>query len=249
MAYLGTRSSAHDEPRIHRWIWAGLGTLAAFSVLPAWPTFADTSQAQSAASIAQVEGNARSNSQPRQAQPAEAEAPANPGEVLHDRLFAALKAARNEAEGQAIENEIWRFWLADAPDSATRSLVDEAMKKRGVYDTEGAEALLDEAVAKSPAYAEAYNQRAFVRFLREDMDGALADADRALELEPKHFGAMAGRALILMRQGRFRLAQDQLHQAVAIHPFLKERSMIVPTDPAAGAPPAPEPSKPKGIDL
>ena len=174
-------------------------------------------------------------------------AEATPGKKLHDRLFAALKAARNEAEGRQIENEIWHFWLAEAPDSETRTLIDDAMKKRGVYDTEGAEALLDKAVARSPDYAEAYNQRAFVRFLRDDMDGALDDADRALALEPKHFGAMAGRALILMRQGRFRLAQDQLRQAVAIHPFLKERSMIVPSEPGQAPQPAPTPSK--GIDL
>ena len=174
-------------------------------------------------------------------------AKAKPGAELRDRLFTALKAARNEAEGQAIENEIWHFWLAEAPDSDTRALVEDAMKKRGVYDTEGAEALLDKAIAKSPEYAEAYNQRAFVRFLRDNMDGALEDADRALELEPKHFGAMAGRALILMRQGRARLAQHQLRQAVAIHPFLKERSMIVPAEPDGSPKPAPMPSK--GIDL
>ena len=174
-------------------------------------------------------------------------AEAKPGARLRDRLFAALKAARSETEGRAIENEIWRFWLADAPDATSRALVERAMKKRGVYDTEGAEALLDKAIARSPDYAEAYNQRAFVRFLRENMDGALEDADQALAFEPKHFGAMAGRALILMRQGRFRLAQDQLRQAVAIHPFLKERSMILPTEPGQGPHPASTPSK--GIDL
>lgn len=178
---------------------------------------------------------------------AERTAKARPGAQLHDRLFVALKAARSEADGRAIENEIWRFWLAEAPDSETRALIDEAMKKRGVYDTEGAEALLDDAISKSPNYAEAYNQRAFVRFLRDDIDGALEDADRALAREPKHFGAMAGRAMILMRQGRFRLAQDQLRQAVEIHPFLKERSMIVPTEP--GRAPETVPSQPKGIEL
>ncbi|WP_370194784.1 tetratricopeptide repeat protein, partial [Aurantimonas coralicida] len=100
----------------------------------------------------------------------------------------------------------------------------------------------DAAVAAAPDYAEAFNQRGFVRFLQEDFDGALADVDRAITLEPKHFAAMSGRAIILMRQGRFRLAQAQLREAVAIHPFLKERAMIVPEAPDT-------PADPGGIDL
>ena len=51
---------------------------------------------------------------------------------------------------------------------------------------------------------------------------------------------MAGRALILMRQGRHPLAQKQLREAVAIDPFLKERGLI------AGEP---EPPVKPGVDL
>ena len=179
--------------------------------------------------------------------------PVTRGAALHDKLFAALKNARDENEGRAIENEIWRFWLAEAPDRDTRALVEDAMRKRGVYDTEGAEAALDRAIARSPDYAEAYNQRAFVRFLRDDLDGALEDCDRAIAIEPDHFGAMAGRALVLVRQGRAALAQAQLQRAVAVHPFLKERSMLVPSPGQGPLPPAgpsqPAPERPAGVDL
>ena len=156
-----------------------------------------------------------------------------------DRLFAALKTAPNEAAARAIEDTIWRRWM-QAPDRHTQGLVREAMARREVYDFAGARALLDEAVAAAPNYAEVYNQRGFVLFLQDDFDAALQDVDRAIELEPRHFAAMAGRALILMRQGRHRLAQAQLRRAVAIHPFLKERSLIVG-----------EPEKPPrpGVDL
>ncbi|HEY9056079.1 MAG TPA: tetratricopeptide repeat protein [Aurantimonas sp.] len=118
--------------------------------------------------------------------------------------------------------------MSAAPDSTTRRLVDDAMNRRGDYDFAGARQLLDKAITRAPAYAEAFNQRGFIRFLQDDFDGALEDVDRAIELEPRHFAAMAGRAHILMRQGRFRLAQAQLREAVNIHPFLKERTMLVP---------------------
>lgn len=172
-------------------------------------------------------------------------APPEPERALRSaeaRLFATLKNAATEAEGRAAEAAIWRHWMEAAPDAATRRLVEEAMDRRGSYDFAGARALLDTAVAAAPDYAEAFNQRGFVRFLQEDFDGALADVDRAIALEPRHFAAMSGRAIILMRQGRFRLAQTQLREAVAIHPFLKERAMIVPEAPDT-------PAAPGGIDL
>ncbi|MCE7027239.1 tetratricopeptide repeat protein [Jiella avicenniae] len=159
-----------------------------------------------------------------------------------DRLYAALKTAPDEAAARAIEDAIWRRWM-EAPDLRTADLVREAMARREIYDFAGARTLLDEAVARAPDYAEAYNQRGFVRFLQEDYDGALEDVDRAIEREPRHFAARAGRALILMRQGRHRLAQAELRRAVEIHPFLKERGMLV------GEPAKPsEPPRP-GIDL
>ncbi|MEF2547212.1 tetratricopeptide repeat protein [Aurantimonas sp. E1-2-R+4] len=160
------------------------------------------------------------------------------------KLFVALKAATSDVEGRAAEAAIWRFWMRAAPDSTTRRLVDDAMSRRGNYDFAGARELLDEAITRSPTYAEAFNQRGFIRFLQEDFDGALEDVDRAIALEPYHFGAMAGRAHILMRQGRFRLAQAQLRAAVAIHPFLKERAMLAPPVDAA-----PEKPPDGGIDL
>ena len=158
-----------------------------------------------------------------------------------DDLYSALKQAKDEATARQIENRIWQRWMR-APDSRTGDLVREAMDRRGVYDFAGAKTLLDEAVARSPDYAEAYNQRGFVLFLQDDYDGALADVDRAIEREPRHFAAMAGRAMILMRQGRHQLAQTQLREAVAIHPFLKERGLIV------GEPAKPLQTLP-GVDL
>lgn len=151
-----------------------------------------------------------------------------------DPLFDALKAAPDEASARVIEDRIWRLWM-HAPDRRTEDLVRRAMEKRRVYDFAGAKALLDEAAAGAPAYAEVYNQRGFVLFLQEDYDAALEDVDRAITLEPRHFAAMAGRALILMRQGRHRLAQKQLREAVAINPFLKERGLIA-EDPKRDAP-------------
>src|SRR5690606_31046067 len=89
-------------------------------------------------------------------------------------------------------------------------------------------AILDGVVADAPDYAEGWNQRAFIRFLRDDPDGSLEDIERTLALEPLHFAALAGKAMILMRQGRIEPGQEALRRAVEIHPWLKERAMLLP---------------------
>lgn len=152
------------------------------------------------------------------------------------KLFGLLAAARTEEEGRAVEDEIWRFWLDLAPDAPTRELVDQAMQRRESYDFAAAEALLDEALTRAPDFAEAWNQRAFIRYLRDDDDGAESDLLRTLEIEPLHFGALAGLFLVLFRQGRGEQANAALERAVRIHPWLKERTML-PPDPDAARPP------------
>lgn len=145
-----------------------------------------------------------------------------------ETLFRALRAARTEREGHIAEDAVWRMWMAEAPTAEIREAVAEAMRRREAYDFAGALALLDRVVADAPAYAEGWNQRAFIRFLRDDPDGALDDIERALALEPRHFAALAGKATILMRQGRVEAGQAALRRAVEIHPWLKERGMLIP---------------------
>ncbi|MCB1501279.1 MAG: hypothetical protein KDK07_16095 [Bauldia sp.] len=163
--------------------------------------------------------------------PLRAEEPALQGDAVAyaaegDRLFVFLAATKTEAEGRAMEDEIWRFWMR-APDQEAAALMDRAMERRRTYDFAGAVEILDRLVAIAPGWAEAWNQRATVRFLQEDYEGSLADIRETLDREPRHFGAMAGMAIILLRQGRAELAQATLHRAVAIHPWLRERSLIV----------------------
>ena len=155
---------------------------------------------------------------------------AAPAEENPDRetLFRRLRDARGEREGRMAEDAIWRMWMAEGPTAEIREAVAGAMRRREAYDFAGALAILDRVVAEAPGYAEGWNQRAFIRFLRDDLDGSLEDIERALALEPRHFAALAGKAIALMRQGRMEPGQAALRRAVEIHPWLKERAMLVP---------------------
>lgn len=147
---------------------------------------------------------------------------------LENRLFEELATAKSEEEGRRVEDEIWQLWV-DHPDRAIREAIALGMDQRESYDWDAALATFSKVVAADPDYAEGWNQRAFIEFLKEDYDASLADLEKALELEPRHFGALAGKALIFMATGRFDKGQATLRQAVALHPWLKERGMLVTT--------------------
>ncbi len=155
------------------------------------------------------------------------------------RLFEALKDAPTEQAGRALENEIWKFWMAEGPTPEIRRDVAEAMRARDGYNFDKALDILNGVVAVAPDYAEGWNQRAFIHFLKGSLDRSLEDIDRALELEPMHFAAYSGRAIILMQQGRMQLGQRALREAIAIHPWIKERHMLIP-EAGETSPPADE---------
>ena len=91
--------------------------------------------------------------------------------------------------------------------------------------------MLNRLVEYCPEYAEGYNQRAFVNFLRQDFPPALGDLDRAIELSPNHIAALSGRALTLMGLGRNEEAREALKQALELNPWLSERSLLAPGGP------------------
>ena len=147
-------------------------------------------------------------------------------------LTAQVQAAETEAEAREIGNRMWSYW-ADAPDAQAQAILDRGMTKRAGYDFLGAIREFDTLIAYCPDYAEGYNQRAFVHYLRQDFTAALADLDRALARAPDHIAALSGRALSLYALGRTEAARDTLARALALNPWLPERSLAAPGAPLA----------------
>lgn len=160
-----------------------------------------------------------------QAETAEAEKRA----AERERLFVALARAQTEGEARTLAHAIWRFWF-EPPNAEAGALMDRALARIRRRDYAGAIRVLDALVVLAPDWAEAWNQRATVRFLRGNYDGSLADIERVLALEPKHFGALAGQALILIRIGRVGTGRAVLRQALRVHPFLAERRLLMPAE-------------------
>ncbi|RKF14145.1 tetratricopeptide repeat protein [Roseovarius spongiae] len=159
--------------------------------------------------------------------PAEAaECPPAPDHAAALRaLIAEARAAPNEAAGRGVSHRMWALWT-DAPDAAAQELLDTGMERREVGDFIGAMKAFEALAAYCPHYAEGYNQRAFVHFLRGDYAAALPDLERAIEITPTHVAARTGLALTFIGLGREGEAALALRAALAMNPWLGERSLL-----------------------
>ena len=144
-----------------------------------------------------------------------------------DELFARLKTDKSEEEGDGAVAEIWKLWQQ----SGTAEL-DELMEQasrmigHGLYPL--ALPILDDIIKRAPDWAEAWNKRATALYLMGEHERSLADIDRVLALEPRHFGALAGIGLNRIAKGEYREALAAYRKALAVNPFLKERLELIP---------------------
>ncbi|WP_297109217.1 tetratricopeptide repeat protein [uncultured Devosia sp.] len=147
-------------------------------------------------------------------------------------LFSRLSAATDAEAARAIADEIWQIWIhPDDPELDAR--VTEIMTSGGFAGPASQIPLIDALIADYPDYAEGWNMRATAHFLNGAYDKSLADIVETLAREPRHFGAMAGRALIYYTQGKRDEALEAIRAALDIHPFLPERMLF----PELGDPP------------
>jgi tetratricopeptide (TPR) repeat protein len=134
-------------------------------------------------------------------------------------LFTRLASAASEREAGAIEREIWSAWLA-TDDALAAPWIRRGLTAMETRDFAAALAAFDRVVELAPDYAEGWNKRATLHWLRGAFDDSIADIDRALALEPRHFGALSGLAMIREAQGRPFEALEALEKLIHIHPRL-----------------------------
>lgn len=136
-----------------------------------------------------------------------------------DGLFARLKAARDGAEADRIEQAIWRLWHVSG-DAAVDGVMGRGLEALARRDYLAALEAFDAVVRAAPDFAEGWNKRATAYYLLGGYDASAADIERTLALEPRHFGALSGLGLVRLAQGDERAALDAFERALAAHPHL-----------------------------
>jgi tetratricopeptide (TPR) repeat protein len=135
-----------------------------------------------------------------------------------NKIIAGMLRDADRGVRQLAADALWSIWFrADTPDNNQElnrlmHLRDRRRKRSG----------LDALIARSPNFAEAYNQRAILHFQTEEWQKSVADCDRALKLNPYHFGAAAGLGRSYMELGKQRQALRAFRHALRLNPGLED---------------------------
>jgi len=138
-----------------------------------------------------------------------------------DDLYAALATEKDEAAADAAEREIQRRWMISGSDTVDllMSWAQDAMTRQ---DFGTALSYLDTVTILKPNYAEGWNRRATLHFMRDDYGKAIADLEKVIRLEPRHFGALSGLGMMLREIGEEDAALPVLRRALEIDPRLSD---------------------------
>ncbi len=122
---------------------------------------------------------------------------------------------------QLADDALWAVWQrADKPENVQelRRLVQLVAAEAGAEEIFAG---FDALIRKSPRFAEAYNQRAIYYYHRGDYARAVNDCEKALRLNPCHFGAASGMGQCFMKQKKLRAALRIFRRANRINPNLE----------------------------
>ena len=134
-----------------------------------------------------------------------------------DALFALLKQADRET-AREIETQIARAWSESGSPSMNLLL---AKGRQAMAEGRLREAVrhLSALVDHAPDFAEGWNARATAYYLMGQHELSLNDIGRTLMLEPRHFGAISGYAMIMEAWGNDAAAlkaHELVHGAVPV---------------------------------
>jgi tetratricopeptide (TPR) repeat protein len=139
------------------------------------------------------------------------------GYQVNDVVGRALRdpdpAVRNLAD-----NALWAIWFrADSPENNETLEKVRALIARQRPDL--AIELATRLIARSPRFAEAFNQRAIALFTLGQFQESAADCRRVLELNPYHVGALGGLGQCYLRLDLRREALKTYRRALKLQPY------------------------------
>lgn len=137
-----------------------------------------------------------------------------------DVLFGRLAGADSKRQADRIGRHIMRR-MGQSGSPTIDILMEQAsvLMRRKSYGP--ALDLLDGVVRLRPEFAEGWNRRATVHYLRGDYASSLVDIAEVLRREPRHWGALSGLSMILVATDRKSEAAEVMDRALSVHPHLE----------------------------
>ena len=143
-----------------------------------------------------------------------------------DKLFHELKK-NIPSLSPGIAEQIWTLWSTHPIDQKLTSILDEG--SRLVQDQKLYRAIdvFTEAIELDPTWAEAWNKRATVFYMVGEFQQSQDDIDKVLELEERHFGALAGQGMVNIQLKNYDKAKRSYQKAQEIYPAMKSSKIMI----------------------
>ncbi len=133
----------------------------------------------------------------------------------------ALQVLRSDDRTLAATAEalLWKSWCRSG-DSEVDRIFRAGVEALEQGHLDAAEESFDRVIQLAPDFAEGWNKRATVRYMRKNFTGSIADWQETLARNPNHFGACSGQGLCHMALNEYREAAICFSRALEIHPHL-----------------------------
>lgn len=133
------------------------------------------------------------------------------------QLLEALKNPRDDV--RTVAQKALEFMWFNAAGSEAYHLTEQAYKAAEGAEYKEALKLLNTLIATYPDFAEGYNRRASVYWEMGDYEKSIRDSEKALQLNPYHYGALQGIGVCRLKMGEVAEACRSLRAALQILPY------------------------------
>ena len=143
-----------------------------------------------------------------------------------DRLFNDLKF-KNATLSYEIEQKIWKLWSTHPSDKNLTTMLAEGSNLVNKQKFDQAIVVFSKVIDLDPKWAEAWNKRATVLYMVGEFQKSQDDIDKVLELEERHFGALAGQGLVNIQLENYDKAIISYKKAQQIYPKMKSPKIMI----------------------
>ena len=143
-----------------------------------------------------------------------------------DRLFNDLKF-KNATLSYEIEQKIWELWSTHPSDKNLTTMLAEGSNLVNKQKFDQAIVVFSKVIDLDPKWAEAWNKRATVLYMVGEFQKSQDDIDKVLELEERHFGALAGQGLVNIQLENYNKAIMSYKKAQQIYPKMKSPKIMI----------------------
>jgi len=151
---------------------------------------------------------------------------ANDRDAELDKLFVELKKDIPSLSSGIVQ-QIWMLWSTHPTDQKLTSLLDEGSRLVQDQKLNRAIDVFSKAIELDPSWAEAWNKRATVFYMVGKFQKSQNDIDKVLELEERHFGALAGQGMVNIKLKNYDKAKKSYQKAQEIYPSMKSSKVMI----------------------